>query len=90
MSKETPTPTADLSRLGRRKIEEGELDPLIQAEAIKMSRWAHHDAVIAVKAILNLGEDDELSPEQTTVIKKAIFGNKYEYLCNKEESTDPY
>ena len=81
---------ANLEKLGKRKIEEGELDPLLQAEAIKMSRWAHHDALLGARAALGMSDDEELTHEQVSLIKQAVFNNKYQYLCDKEESTDPY
>lgn len=74
--------------LGKRELTDK--DPIIVAEAVKMSKWAHHDAVLGAKAVLGMADDEDLSKDQVSHIKHKVFENKYEYLVRMENNEDPY
>jgi hypothetical protein len=77
-------------KLGKRSIEQGEIDPLIKAEAIKLCKYAHYDMLLGAKTALGLDEDEELTKEQIHNLKAALFESKYEYLLSKETNEDAY
>lgn len=84
--KEKPKFLGVSAKLGKRTIEKGEYDPLLKAEAIKMAKWNHHDMILGATTVLGR----ELTAEETSACKRALFENKYAYLLEKEECTDVY
>jgi hypothetical protein len=71
--------------LGNRHSVDG-TDEVLKAEAKKLAKWAHHDAVMVAEALL----ERELTPEEISKVKHALYNSKLDYLKSQEESTDPY